>query len=90
MTPDSTTGNRRGICSLHRMVRCEVWSVQQKAAGDRWNTVATESNQRDAEHAIERLAKSGERNLRIQVQRAPNGTEMSYRDRQDKSSTEKP
>ena len=48
-----------------------LWAVEQKAAGDRWNTLATESNQRDAERALDRLAKIGERNIRIRVSRAP-------------------
>jgi hypothetical protein len=58
--------------SLHADVSCEAWNVQQLAAGGRWNTLLSENNQSDAERAVKRLAKSGERNLRIQVQRAAN------------------
>lgn len=54
------------------LVSCEAWNVQQLAAGGRWNTLLAENNQSDAERAVERLAKSGERNLRIQVQRSAN------------------
>lgn len=61
-----------GHVALQRRVSCDVWNVQQLAAGGRWNTLMAENNQSDAERALERLAKSGERNLRIQVQRAAN------------------
>lgn len=63
--------------SLHADVSCEAWNVQQLGAGGRWNTLLSENNQRDAERAVEQLAKSGERNLRIQVQRAAN-TKLSH------------
>ena len=70
--PEANKSGRPTDVGSGTLVRCEVWSVQQLAAGGRWNTLLAENNQSDAERAVERLAKSGERNLRIQVTRAPN------------------
>lgn len=51
--------------------------VQQLAAGDRWNTVLSETTRSDAERAVSLLSKSGERNLRIKELLASQHTEHS-------------
>jgi hypothetical protein len=70
--------------SVQRVVSCDVWNVQQLAAGERWNTLLSENNQSDAERAVNRLAKSGERNLRIQGQRAANEKAMRLGDENER------